>query len=117
MGQPLDVNSTGNSLHFTLSYPPPASSSLGTHFAQTNGDAGLGSSAPVLKSKMVLPTVRTWLLLVLVVVANGEHHGTGQLDLTKSTIKTTLAALPAEDAVLIEFFASWCPACRCGRAP
>jgi thiol-disulfide isomerase/thioredoxin len=38
-----------------------------------------------------------------------------QLDLTKATIQTTLSALPADDSVLIEFFASWCPACRWGQ--
>lgn len=45
--------------------------------------------------------------------AAGAEGGMSQLDVNKSTIQATMSALPAEDAVLIEFFASWCPACRC----
>lgn len=60
------------------------------------------------------------LLLVLLASCSTAVHGEAagvlsQLDLTKATIKPTLSALPADDAVLIEFFASWCPACRCVR--
>lgn len=57
-------------------------------------------------------------LLLLLLASCSTVHGEAadvlsQLDLTKATIKPTLSALPADDAVLIEFYASWCPACRC----
>lgn len=41
-----------------------------------------------------------------------EQHSMPHLDLTKASIEPKLTSLPADDAVLIEFFASWCPACR-----
>eukprot|EP00882_Tetradesmus_deserticola_P033036 GHRQ01037701.1.p1 GENE.GHRQ01037701.1~~GHRQ01037701.1.p1 ORF type:complete len:225 (+),score=62.76 GHRQ01037701.1:22-675(+) len=34
------------------------------------------------------------------------------LDVTKETINTTLKAMPADAKVLMEFYATWCPACR-----
>jgi thiol:disulfide interchange protein len=35
------------------------------------------------------------------------------LDMTKSTLNVTLKAMPADAKVLMEFYATWCPACRC----
>lgn len=46
-------------------------------------------------------------------IAKAEAATMPHLDLSKATIKPKLSALPADDAVLLEFFASWCPACRC----
>ncbi len=61
----------------------------------------------------MLPNVTACLLLLLLGLGTAvEQQGTSQLDVTKSTIQPTLENLPADDAVLIEFFASWCPACR-----
>lgn len=41
------------------------------------------------------------------------------LDVTKATINSTLRAMPGDARVLMEFYATWCPACRwvvCFRA-
>jgi thiol:disulfide interchange protein len=35
------------------------------------------------------------------------------LDMTKVTLNSTLNAMPADAKVLMEFYATWCPACRC----
>lgn len=34
------------------------------------------------------------------------------LDVTKATFNATLAAMPGDAHVLMEFYATWCPACR-----
>jgi thiol-disulfide isomerase/thioredoxin len=40
-----------------------------------------------------------------------EAKPTG-IDLTKATLNQTLAALSPDAYVLMEFYATWCPACR-----
>lgn len=62
-----------------------------------------------------LPSASVLLVLALAaasVHASNQQQSLQDLDLTKATIQAKLAALPASDDVLIEFFASWCPACR-----
>jgi thiol oxidase len=43
-----------------------------------------------------------------------SHHAAAPYlsDVSKANITSTLKALPADAHVLIEFYASWCPACR-----
>lgn len=67
-------------------------------------------------SRMLCKALRAfWVVSLLVAVQTlpAAAEGLSQLDLNKATIQSTLSALPADDSVLIEFFASWCPACRC----
>lgn len=52
------------------------------------------------------------LALVLAALASADAGALEELDVSKATIQSTLSALPSDDDVLIEFFASWCPACR-----
>jgi thiol-disulfide isomerase/thioredoxin len=63
-------------------------------------------AAPIMKLQACL------LALVLAALASAAAGALEELDVSKATIQSMLTALPADDDILIEFFASWCPACR-----
>ena len=57
-------------------------------------------------------TLRVAVLLVILATTARPAKAEVAVDLESSDFNSTLLALPADSWALVEFYASWCPACR-----